>query len=125
VARFAIEARSKRQDTSLVLLLSFVARNERPEMPFRFYSQMLSTTSRTVAAGILSLGLMLIGLGVLIAAFPRAFAFIVAGLLVLAGLGCAITAVRIFLSYKQMAKSASFQDEMRSDNIRVRPPDGV
>jgi hypothetical protein len=93
-------------------------------MAFRFYSQTLSTASRTMAAGILSLGIMLVGLGVLIAAFPRAFAYIVAGLLILAGLGCAITAVRIFMAYKQMAKPASAQDEMRSDNIRVRPPDG-
>ncbi len=94
-------------------------------MAVRFYSQMLSTTSRTVAAGILSLGLMLIGLGVLIAAFPKAFAYIIAGLLILAGLGCAITAVRIFMAYQQMAKTTPQQDEMRSDNIRIRRPDGL
>jgi hypothetical protein len=93
-------------------------------MAFRFYSQTLSSASRMVAAGILSLGIMLIGLGVLIAAFPKAFAYIVAALLILAGLGCGVAAFRIFLAYKRMAKTASLQDEMRSENIRIRPPDG-
>jgi len=93
-------------------------------MVFRFYSQTLSQASRAMAIGIFMLGLMLISLGVLIAAFPKVFAYLVAALFVLAGLGCAGAAVRILLAYRQAAKTAAGEGDMRSDNIRIRPPDG-
>jgi len=92
-------------------------------MIFRLYSQTISQASKAVAMGILMLGLLSIGLGVLVAAFPKVFAYVVAGVLVAAGLGCAGVAARIFLTYRRLAKTVAGQDDMRSENIRVRTPD--
>lgn len=89
-------------------------------MVFRFYSQALSQTSKAMAVGIFMLGLMLVGLGVLIAAFPKVFAYLVAGLFVVAGLGCAGAVIRILLAFRRIAKTVAGQDDMRSDNVRVR-----
>ena len=91
-------------------------------MIFRFYSQTLSRVSKAMAVGIFMLGLILIGLGVLVAAFPKVFAYLVAGLFVAAGLGCAGVAARIFLTYRRLAKTIPGQDDMRSHNVQVRAP---
>jgi hypothetical protein len=92
-------------------------------MIFRTYSQTLSQASKTMAAGILMVGLMLISLGVLIAAFPKVFAYVVAGVLVAAGLGIAAVSLKIFLMHRGLTRKDSGQDDMRSPNIQVRPPD--
>jgi len=92
-------------------------------MIFRTYSQTLSQASKTMAAGILMVGLLLISLGVLIAVFPKVFAYVVAGVLVVAGLGIAATALKIFLMHRRLTQTASGQDDMRSPNVQVRPPD--
>jgi len=92
-------------------------------MIFRTYSQTLSQASKTMAAGILMVGLMLISLGVLVAAFPKVFAYVVAAILVTAGLGFAVTALKIFLMHRRLTRKDSGQDDMRSPNIQVRPPD--
>ena len=64
-------------------------------MVFRYYSNVLSQASRAMASGILVAGMLLIGFGVLIAAMPEVFAYLVAALFILVGVGCGATALKI------------------------------
>lgn len=94
-------------------------------MNVRFYSRTLSQASKTMAMGILMGGLMLVGLGILIAAFPKVFAYVVAAILVASGLGLAGMAVKIFLMHRDAGQAPSDGQDMRSPNVQVRPPDGL
>ena len=76
-------------------------------MPFRFYTNMLSQASRTAASGILLVGLLLIGFGAVIAAFPELFAYLAAAVFFLAGFSCAAVALKIFWAQRQFNKSTS------------------
>jgi len=73
-------------------------------MNFRFYTNAVSQASRKVAAGIFTVGLLLIGFGVVILALPEIFAFLAAAVFFFAGLGLAITAVKIFLAQRRLNK---------------------
>ena len=92
-------------------------------MMFRFYSQTLSQVSKAMAMGILLVGLTLVSLGVLIAAFPKVFAYVVAVILVAVGLGFAGVAVKIFLMHRSAMGTSPDERDMRSTNVQVRPPD--
>jgi hypothetical protein len=92
-------------------------------MIFRFYSQTLSQASKAMAMGILLVGLTLVSLGVLIAVFPKVFAYVVAVILVAAGLGLAGVAVKIFLLHRSVMGTSPDEHDMRSSNVQVRPPD--
>lgn len=87
-------------------------------MVFRYYSNALSQASRTVASGILVVGMLLVGFGVLIAALPELFAYLAAILFFIAGIGCGITALKIFWAQHQVDK-AQDQEPVRH-NVRVR-----
>jgi len=63
----------------------------------RFYSNAVSQASRTVASAIMIVGMLLIGFGVLIAALPEFFAYLAAAMFFMAGVGCGITAIKIFV----------------------------
>lgn len=76
-------------------------------MSFRFYTNMISQASRGIAGGVFVLGLLLIGFGVIIIALPEVFAFLAAAVFFLAGIGCAATAVRIFLFHRRLDKISS------------------
>jgi len=65
-------------------------------MPFRLYTNVLSQASRTAAAGIMIVGLLLMGFGVIIIALPELFALLAAMVFFIAGVACAITAIKIF-----------------------------
>ena len=73
-------------------------------MSFRLYTNLISQASRKVASGIFIVGLVLIGLGVIILALPEIFAFLAAAVFFFVGLGCAITAVKIFLAQRKLDK---------------------
>jgi hypothetical protein len=93
-------------------------------MPFRFYTNMLSQASRTVAAGIMIVGLLLIGFGMLIMALPELFAFLAAAAFFIAGVVCGITAIKIFWAQRRLDQLHSNEDvEVYRENVRVRPPD--
>jgi hypothetical protein len=87
-------------------------------MVFRYYTNVLSQASKAVASGILVVGLLLIGFGVLIAALPELFAYLAAALFFVAGIGCGLTALKIFWAQHQADKSGS-AGPMRH-NVRVR-----
>jgi len=81
-------------------------------MPFRFYTNILSQASRTVASGIMVVGLLLIGFGVIIVALPELFAYLAAMVFFVAGVGCAATALKIYWAQRRI-------DRVNADNLDV------
>ncbi len=93
-------------------------------MPFRFYTNVLSQASRTVAAGIMIVGLLLMGFGVIIIALPELFALLAALVFFLAGVACAVTAIRIFWAQRQLDKLHSDDDmDVYRENVRIHTRD--
>jgi len=88
-------------------------------MPFRFYTSMLSQASRTLAASILMVGLLLIGFGTLIMALPELFAFLAAAVFFLAGVGCALTAIRILWAQHRLNKRMSHDSDAYRENVVI------
>jgi len=92
-------------------------------MVFRFYSNALSQASRTVAASIMIVGLLLIGFGVLIAALPEFFAYLAAVVFFIAGLGCGVTAVKIFWAQHRLDRMMSDDPQAHRKNVRIHTQD--
>lgn len=88
-------------------------------MSFRFYSNMLSQASRSVASGILVVGLLLIGFGTLILALPELFAFLAAAVFFFTGAGCAIVAIKIFWAQRRLDRFVSSNDGSDATRINV------
>ena len=81
-------------------------------MSFRFYTNMISQASRNFAAGVFITGMLLIGFGFLIFVLRDLFAILFAILFCVAGIGCGVTAVKIFLAQRKF-------DRMNSDSGTV------
>jgi len=92
-------------------------------MSFRFYTNAISQASRTVAASLFVVGLMLVGFGVIIAAFPEIFAYLAAAIFFVAGVGCAITAVKIFWAQRKLDKTTSDDFHPYRENVRIHIED--
>jgi len=92
-------------------------------MSFRFYTNAVSQASRTVAAGTFIIGLLLIGFGTIIVALPKIFAYLFGGVFVVAGIGCAITSVKIFLAQRRFNKMASDDPQEHRENVRIHSGD--
>jgi len=90
-----------------------------PGMSFRFYTNTMSKVSRTAAGGIFTVGLLLIGFGLLIYVFPKFFAMLAAIVFFVAGLGCAITAVKIFLVQRKLDKLSSDDSDAYRKNVHI------
>jgi len=88
-------------------------------MSFRFYTNAISQASRTVAAGIFIVGLLLIGFGVIIIALPEIFAFLAAAVFFIAGIGCGTTAIKIFLVQRRLDKFSSDDSQSYRKNVRI------
>ena len=88
-------------------------------MVFRYYSNAISQASRNVAAAIFIVGLLLIGFGVIIVALPKLFAYLMAGVFFIAGIGCGITAAKIFWAAKKMDKADSESPESYRENVQI------
>lgn len=87
-------------------------------MVFRYYSNALSQASRAVASTILIVGMLLIGFGVLIAALPELFAYLAAAVFFIAGVGCGVTALKIFWAQRQIDRTDD--PGPARHNVRVR-----
>jgi ABC-type bacteriocin/lantibiotic exporter with double-glycine peptidase domain len=91
-------------------------------MAFQFYSNVISRASKRIAGGIFTLGLALIGFGVLIYLFPALFATIVAVIFCIMGIGACITAFKIYIAQHAIDKTLHNEDE--SDeyrrNVRIK-----
>jgi hypothetical protein len=88
-------------------------------MPFRFYTNVLSQASRTMASGILVVGLLLIGFGVIIVALPELFAYLAATVFFIAGLGCALTAVKILWASRRIDRLHAEDLDVYRKNVRI------
>jgi formate/nitrite transporter FocA (FNT family) len=89
-------------------------------MFLRFYTDTVSKFSRAMSAGIFITGLLLIGFGVLIAAFPQFFAYIAAGVFFIAGFGCIVTAAKILLTQRRLSKLMRDDSYTGRENVRIR-----
>jgi hypothetical protein len=88
-------------------------------MVFRYYTNMISQASRNIAAMIFIVGLLLIGFGVIIVALPELFAYLMAGVFFVAGIGCGITAVKIFWTAKKIDQADSNSPEPYRENVQI------
>ncbi len=92
-------------------------------MVFRFYSNALSQASRTIAAGVFIVGLVLVGFGFMIFLLPRFFATIAAIVFFVAGFGCAITAIKMFIAAHRMDEMDQNDEVAYRRNVRIRTDD--
>jgi hypothetical protein len=88
-------------------------------MVFRYYTNAISQASRSIATVIFIVGLLLVGFGVVILAIPEIFAFLAAAVFFIAGIGCAITAIKIFLAQRQLDKLNQDDSQAYRRNVRV------
>ena len=88
-------------------------------MSFRFYTNAISQASRNFAAGLFIVGLLLVGFGSLIIAFSEIFAFLAAMIFFIAGIGCAITAVKIFWTQRQLGKLTRDDSQAYRRNVQI------
>ncbi|RKY24028.1 MAG: hypothetical protein DRP62_04695 [Planctomycetota bacterium] len=90
-------------------------------MSFRFYTNAISHASRGIATAIFIVGLLLIGFGIIIIALPELFATLAAIVFSIAGAGCLITAVKIFLAQRELDKFGSddYQDYRNNVHIHI------
>jgi predicted membrane protein len=90
---------------------------------FKIYSNTFSKATRSAATFIFIIGLLLIGFGVVIIAFPEIFAFLAAMIFFIAGIGCAGTALKIFLASRRMRSNDSAPSNEYRDNVRIHELD--
>jgi len=88
-------------------------------MSFRFYTNVISQASRNVAAGLFIVGLLLIGFGFLVYILRELFAVLAAIVFFVAGVGCGITAVKIFWAQYKIDKAASDDSQPFRENVRI------
>ena len=88
-------------------------------MSFRFYSDAVSRASRSIAAGIFIVGLLLIGFGIIIIVLPEIFALIAAAVFFVAGLGCGVTALKIFLASGKLGKTSGDESTAYRKNVQI------
>jgi len=65
-------------------------------------------------------GLLLIGFGVIIIALPELFAMVAAVIFFIAGVGCGVTAIKIFLAQRQLNKINSDGSQGYRENVQIR-----
>ena len=88
-------------------------------MSFRFYTDLMSQASKSFARWMFVAGLLLVGFGVVIIAFPEVFAFLAAMVFFVAGVGCGITAVKIFLAQRHFDKISSDDSDSYRKNVQI------
>lgn len=86
---------------------------------FRFYTNAISQASKGIAKGIFTVGLLLIGFGVIIIALPEIFALLAAAVFFIVGAGCGVTAIKIFLAQRQLNKINSDDSQGYRENVQI------
>jgi hypothetical protein len=92
-------------------------------MSFRFYTNAVSQATRKAATGIFVVGLLLIGFGILILALPELFAMLAALVFFIVGIGCGVTAIKIFLAQRQLNKINSDDSQGYRENVQIHIED--
>jgi hypothetical protein len=88
-------------------------------MNFRFYTNAVSQASRSFAAGSFITGLLLIGFGLLVHFLRDFFAIIAAMVFFIAGIGCCITGVKIFLAQKRFERVNRKGPQDYRENVKI------
>jgi hypothetical protein len=88
-------------------------------MSFRFYTNVISQASRNFAAGLFITGLLLIGFGFLVYILRDLFAVLASIVFFVAGLGCGITAVKIFWAQHKLDKINSEDPQGYRENVQI------
>jgi len=88
-------------------------------MVFKFYSNSFNQISKRFSKGLFIIGLLLIGFGTLVWVLKEVFALIAAAIFMIAGTGCCINAIRLYIT---TGKNQPFNDQTagRSDNVKIR-----
>jgi len=87
-------------------------------MSFRFYTNAISQASRNFAAGLFIVGLLLIGFGFLVYILRDLFAILASIVFFVTGVSCGITAVKIFLMQRRMARRIDSAETYR-ENVQI------
>jgi hypothetical protein len=88
-------------------------------MSFRFYTNAISQASRNFAAGLFITGLLLIGFGFLVYILRDLFAVLASIVFFVAGVGCGITAVKIFWAQHKLDKMNSNDPQEYRENVQI------
>ena len=88
-------------------------------MSFRFYTNTISQASRNFAAGLFITGLLLIGFGFLVYILRDLFAVLASIVFFIAGVGCGITAVKIFWMQRKLDKINSGDSPDYRKNVQI------
>ena len=88
-------------------------------MSFRFYTNAISQASRNFAAGLFITGLLLIGFGFLVYILRDLFAIFASIVFFIAGVGCGITAVKIFWLQRKLDKMNSGDPQGYRENVQI------
>ena len=111
-------------DFSTTEKLRYTLQGYGKSMRFRFYTNTVSQASRAFAAGTFITGLLLLGFGTIIVALPKIFAYLFGGVFFIAGLGCMLTAVKIFIAQRKLNKMTSEENPAEyRENVRIRSGD--
>ena len=92
-------------------------------MSFRFYTNAISQASRNFAAGLFIVGLLLIGFGFLVYILRELFAILFAAVFCIAGVGCGMTAIRIFWIQRKLDQIDSTEPYRKNVRIRIEEHD--
>ena len=87
-------------------------------MSFRFYTNAISQASRNFAAGLFIVGLLLIGFGFLVYILRDLFAILASIVFFVTGVSCGITAVKIFLMQRRLARRIDSAEPYR-ENVQI------
>ncbi|MDD5064063.1 MAG: hypothetical protein PHQ35_04800 [Phycisphaerae bacterium] len=90
---------------------------------FSFYTNAISQASKGIAKGIFTVGLLLVGFGILILVLPALFAMLAAAVFFIAGAGCVGTAAKIFLAQRRLNKINPDDSEGYRENVRIHIED--
>ena len=88
-------------------------------MSLRFYTNVISQASRNFAAGLFITGLLLIGFGFLVYILRDLFAVLASIVFFVAGVGCGITAVKIFWAQHKIDKMNSGGSPGYRENVQI------
>ena len=89
-------------------------------MFLRYYTNAISAASRSFAKGLFVTGLLLIGFGFLVYVLRELFAILFAIVFCVAGLGCVITAVKVFFAQRKLNKINSKDSQVYRENVQIR-----
>lgn len=85
---------------------------------FFFSSPMANNAGKSMAKGLLVLGLILIGFSMLVWVLREVFAFIAAGIFMVAGFACLINSLKLYFKFRNFGRKQK-PDSPYRENVRI------